>query len=152
ACWRTDAEAAKSRRRLNRPAPVGRLPNKTSGSPTAGLSNRTRRAAMHRRTFLAGTLAGTAALGAAPQDKPQAEPPTKGRMTAGHQGRSSDADLRVLAALGVTHICSALPSRTFDDSWSVEGLTKLRERVEGFGVKLDMVPLPLSSSPISRAE
>jgi mannonate dehydratase len=45
-----------------------------------------------------------------------------------------------------------LPSRTFDENWSVEGLTRLRKRVESFGIKLDMVPLPLSSSLISRAE
>jgi mannonate dehydratase len=73
-------------------------------------------------------------------------------MKAGHQHYSSDADLRVLASLGVGHICSALPSRRFDQSWSVEGLSRLRERVERFGINLDMVPLPLSSSPISRAE
>src|SRR5262249_60703839 len=73
-------------------------------------------------------------------------------MKAGHQNHSSDADLRVLAALGVRHICSALPSKVFDDNWSVEGLSRLRERVESFGIKLDMVPLPLSSLPISRAE
>jgi mannonate dehydratase len=34
----------------------------------------------------------------------------------------------------------------------VEGLTKLRERVESFGIKLDMVPLPMSSAYIARAE
>jgi mannonate dehydratase len=39
-----------------------------------------------------------------------------------------------------------------DANWSVEGLTKLRERVESFGIKLDMVPLPLSSAYITRAE
>ena len=47
----------------------------------------------------------------------------------------------------MNRICSRLPSPTFDESWSVEGLTKLRERVESFGIKLDMVPLPLSSDP-----
>jgi mannonate dehydratase len=73
-------------------------------------------------------------------------------MKAGHQNHSSDADLRVLAALGVNHICSVLPSRTFDQNWSVEGLTRLRRRVESFGIKLDMVPLPLSSTNIDRAE
>jgi mannonate dehydratase len=73
-------------------------------------------------------------------------------LKAGHQNRSTDADLRVLAALGVNHICSSLPSRTYDQNWSVEGLTRLRERVERFGIRLDMVPLPLSSSYISRAE
>src|SRR5262249_3487827 len=45
-----------------------------------------------------------------------------------------------------------LPSRSLDDNWSVEGLSRLRERVERYGIQLDMVPLPLSSSPVSRAE
>jgi mannonate dehydratase len=109
---------------------------------------------MHRRDFLEGTLAGAAALGVAGRTlaAPEGQPTKKGLMKAGHQHRSSDADLRYLSALGVGHICSALPSRTFDEQWSVEGLSKLRERVEGFGIKLDMVPLPLSSSAIGRAE
>jgi mannonate dehydratase len=110
---------------------------------------------MHRRKFLAGALTGAALSAVAARgadDKPRPDPDRKGRMKAGHQNRSSDADLRVLSALGVRHICAALPSRTLDEAWSVEGLTKLRERVEGFGVQLDMVPLPLSSSPIARAE
>src|SRR5438045_8190835 len=73
-------------------------------------------------------------------------------MKVGTQHGSSDAILRVLAALGVNHICSTLPSARFDQTWSVEGLTKLRERVESFGITLETVPLPLSSSEISRAE
>src|SRR5438105_1574414 len=111
---------------------------------------------MDRRGFLKGTFVGAAGLGtSAARDPPAAQAQTtakKARMKAGHQNHSSDADLRVLAALGVNHICSALPSRTFDENWSVEGLTRLRERIERFGIKLDMVPLPLSSSYISRAE
>lgn len=39
-----------------------------------------------------------------------------------------------------------------DPGWSVEGLTKLRERVEGHGIRLEMVPLPLSSAYITRHE
>jgi mannonate dehydratase len=73
-------------------------------------------------------------------------------MKAGHQNHSSDADLRVLAAFGVNHICAALPSPTFDQNWSVAGLTRLRKRVESFGIQLAMVPLPLSSFYIGRAE
>jgi mannonate dehydratase len=108
---------------------------------------------MNRRGFLQGALAGATALGVGGAEPEQKDKPAKkALMKAGHQNHSSDADLRVLAALGVNHICSSLPSRTFDDNWSEEGLVKLRERVEGFGVKLDMVPLPLSSSPIGRAE
>jgi mannonate dehydratase len=109
---------------------------------------------MNRRRFLKGTLAGATVLGGvqpapAAEDKKATKP---ARMKAGHQNRSADADLRVLAALGVNHICAELPSRKLDDNWSVKGLTALRQRVEKFGIKLDMLPLPLSSSPISRAE
>ena len=110
---------------------------------------------MNRRRFLSATLAGTAACDA-PARQATAGNAGNARkqvlMKAGHQGHSGDDDLRVLAALGVHHICSALPSRTFDDNWSLGGLLRLRERVERFGVHLDMVPLPLSSSPIGRAE
>jgi mannonate dehydratase len=73
-------------------------------------------------------------------------------MKVGTQHDSSDEVLGILAALGVTTICSRLPSATFDEQWSVEALTRLRERVEKFGITLDMVPLPMSSNPIARAE
>jgi mannonate dehydratase len=70
----------------------------------------------------------------------------------GTQHDSSDQALGVLAAFGVNHICSTLPSARMDANWSVEGLTRLRERVESFGIRLEMVPLPLSSSYITRSE
>jgi mannonate dehydratase len=73
-------------------------------------------------------------------------------MKLGTQHQSSNEILRILAALGVTHICSDLPSAKFDEAWSVEGLTKLRERVESFGITLTSVPLPMSSSYIAKAE
>ncbi|MGI8742038.1 MAG: mannonate dehydratase [Bryobacteraceae bacterium] len=59
--------------------------------------------------------------------------------------------LRACAAFGVHHICSTLPSAGFDEKWSVDGLKRLRERVESFGIRLDMVPLPLSSSYITKS-
>jgi mannonate dehydratase len=105
---------------------------------------------VNRRQFISGTVAAATlrpSLAAQPR-----QPRTKALLKAGHQHHSSDADLRVLSALGVSHICSALPSRTFDRDWSVESLSRLRERVAGFGIKLDMLPLPLSSSVIGRAE
>lgn len=64
----------------------------------------------------------------------------------------TDDTLRVLAAFGVNSICSAVLRADQGEDWSVEGLRKLRERVESFGINLAMVPLPLSSSYISRAE
>ncbi len=82
----------------------------------------------------------------------QAAPAAPGVMKLGTQHDSSNSALRVLAALGVSHICSRLPSAKFDENWSVEGLTRLRERVESFGIRLEAVPLPLSSSYITKAE
>src|SRR5437667_1076284 len=78
--------------------------------------------------------------------------PKKALMKVGTQNVSADETLRVLAALGVNHVCSTLPSARLDERWSVEGLTKLRERVESFGIHLDCVPLPLSSHTIEQAE
>jgi mannonate dehydratase len=105
---------------------------------------------MNRRTF--SKLAGVQFALSPASVAAAARKNTEGRMKLGTQHVSDDATLRVLAALGVNHICSDLPSRTFDDRWSVDGLTKLRERVESFGIKLEAVPLPLSSSYITKAE
>jgi mannonate dehydratase len=104
---------------------------------------------MHRRNFL--TLAAAASCPAV-SAKRAAKAPRQALMKAGTQHGSTDEILRVLPAFGVNHICSSLPSRRFDENWSVEGLSKLRERVESHGIKLDMVPLPLSSHYITRAE
>ena len=103
---------------------------------------------MNRRTFTKLTAAGLAL----PPAAPLAAPVVTGKMKLGTQHQSSDEVLRLLAALGVNHICSDLPSAKFDEAWSVEGLTKLRERVESFGIRLEAVPLPMSSSYITKAE
>lgn len=105
-------------------------------------SSLTAAVAAGRQTQLFGGTADTPALG-------------KGRMKLGTQfgaTQPSDDTLRALAEFGVSHICSGLPSPRFDENWSVEGLTRLRERVESFGIKLEMVPLPMSSSTIDKAE
>jgi mannonate dehydratase len=73
-------------------------------------------------------------------------------MKLGTQHGSSDEILTVLAALGVNHICAELPSARLDTEWSVDSLLRLRDRVEKRGIALDMLPLPLSSHPIERAE
>ena len=106
-----------------------------------------------------GIAAGTASSRAATADNSQtagrertSRTTAKALMKVGTQHDSSDEVLTILAALGVTNICSRLPSAQFDDQWSVDGLTRLRERVERFGITLEMVPLPMSSNPIARAE
>src|SRR5499427_3092428 len=125
---------------------------------------------MHRRKFVSltgmGITAGALAeslvasqmadatrhdMNAAPR-KAQMQTQMQARMKVGHQHYSSDGILTLLAAFGVNNICSDLPSRKFDENWSAGGLTKLRERVESFGIKLEMVPLPLSSAYITKAE
>ena len=118
---------------------------------------------MHRRDFVRlagiGMASGPAGALAPSSDvlQTQAAPgrapsPRKALMKVGTQHDSSDEVLGILAALGVTHICSRLPSERLDDQWSADGLMRLRERVERFGITLDMVPLPMSSNPIARAE
>jgi mannonate dehydratase len=113
---------------------------------------------MRRRDFLTASALAAAAVhverrtttaGQAPAQQKDQRPV---RYHAGHQHHSSDEDLRMLAVLGVKHVCAELPSRTFDESWSVESLVRLRKRVEGFGIKLAMLPLPLSSREISGVE
>lgn len=93
-------------------------------------------------------------VGASATAAPYRPQPTskKALMKAGTQHSASDEVLRVMAALGVNHICSTLPSPRLDESWSVEGLTRLRERVESHGLRLEMAPLPLSSAYIARSE
>ncbi|PYV44050.1 MAG: mannonate dehydratase [Acidobacteria bacterium] len=73
-------------------------------------------------------------------------------MKVGTQHGSSNEILGLLAAFGVNHICSALPSPRLDKNWSVDALMKLRERVESYGIKLEIVPLPLSSNYITSVE
>ncbi|MEO7143986.1 MAG: mannonate dehydratase [Bryobacteraceae bacterium] len=71
---------------------------------------------------------------------------------AGTQHGNSEQILTACAAFGINHICSSLPSRKMDEKWSVDGLSQLRERVEKHGIKLECVPLPMSSAYITRAE
>jgi mannonate dehydratase len=106
---------------------------------------------MNRRTFAKLTTAAPL-IGAATRAAEPLRRGPDGTIKLGNQNWSDDASLRVLAALGVNHICSALPSRTMDENWSVSGLNALRARVESFGIRLEAVPLPMSSSYITKAE
>src|ERR1700687_737526 len=107
---------------------------------------------MDRREFLQTTTAGAVAAAAGGSAGGAAPVPKKALMKLGTQHSSSDDVLKVISAFGVNHICSSVISSRLDEKWSVEGLTRLRERVESHGIKLDMVPLPLSSSYITKSE
>src|SRR5262245_48370879 len=61
-----------------------------------------------------------------------------------------DSDYRVWAQLGVGHVCVDPPGNPHH--WSLDDLNRHRERVESFGLALDMVQLPLSSRMIEEQE
>jgi mannonate dehydratase len=120
---------------------------------------------MNRREFvqLAGAGLSAGAVAEAMASAQVAQAPAKSgivapttsptvRMRVGTQHGDSDAILRACAAFGVSNICGGLPSAKLDEAWSVESLSRFRERVASYGISLEMVPLPMSSSEISRAE
>jgi len=74
------------------------------------------------------------------------------KFKVGTQHGDSDAILKAMAAFGCNNICSNLPSTKMDEHWSVESLVKLRERVESYGISLDMVPITMTSASIDRAQ
>jgi mannonate dehydratase len=61
-----------------------------------------------------------------------------------------DTDYRVWAQLGVNHVCVDPPGNPHH--WSLDDLCRHKEHVESFGLKLDMVQLPMSSRPIEEQE
>jgi mannonate dehydratase len=81
-----------------------------------------------------------------------AAPAAQARMKVGTQQGDGDEMLRVFAAFGVNNICGSLPSKKLDEGWSVDALSRRRERVAAYGISLDMLPLPMSSSEIGSAE
>src|SRR5574337_917836 len=113
---------------------------------------------MDRRKFLesAGAVAAAPLAGAkaAGIHKEAGKAGSQSRMKLGTQFSSlpSDGTLRAIAAFGVNHVCSGFPEPQSDTQWTVDGLHRLRDRIDAFGINLVMVPLPLSSSYITRAE
>jgi mannonate dehydratase len=61
----------------------------------------------------------------------------------------SDDDYRVMAQLGVRHICADPPGNPHH--WSTDDLLRHRDHIESFGLTLDMVQLPLGSRPIEES-
>jgi mannonate dehydratase len=65
-------------------------------------------------------------------------------------GVRDDDDYRVMAQLGVRHLNDNPPGNPHD--WSLDVLLRHREKLEGFGLVLDMVQLPLGSRPIEQSD
>ena len=77
---------------------------------------------------------------------------SKVKFKVGTQHGDDDATLKAMAAFGVNNICGSMPSAKLDEKWSVEALTKHREHVESFGIKLDMSAITMTSASIDRAQ
>ena len=119
---------------------------------------------MNRREFVkltgSGMTAGALAeaIVSAQAAKTPAPAPAKGaanskvKFKVGTQQGDSHAILTAMAAFGCNNICSELPSAKMDENWTVESLTKLRERVESYGISLDMVPVTMTSAAITGAQ
>jgi len=109
---------------------------------------------MKRRDFFTTAGLGALALNGGCAGTPSSTPSGKrARMKVGTQQASPTDDmLRYFAQFGVRHICGTPPAPGPRGSWEVPDLLKLRERVESFGLKLDLLPLPMSAWPISRSE
>ena len=73
-------------------------------------------------------------------------------MKIGTQNGHSDSLLKLFAGFGVNNICSGTFSNKLDEKWSVDGLKRFKEHVASFGISLDIVPIPLSSVVVERAE
>jgi len=62
----------------------------------------------------------------------------------GHQFPArNDDDYRVYAQLGIEHICG-WPKAPHTE-WSADYLSSFREKIESFGITLDMIALPITS-------
>ena len=71
-------------------------------------------------------------------------------MFAGTQFKArTDDDFRVMAQLGIRHVCADPPGNPHD--WTLDELERHRARIESFGLVLDMVELPLNSRPIEES-
>jgi mannonate dehydratase len=71
-------------------------------------------------------------------------------MKLGTQMRArDDDDFRVMAQLGVTHVCADPAGNPHD--WTLDDLKRHRDHVASFGLELDMVQLPLASQVIEKS-
>src|SRR5712692_8584978 len=96
---------------------------------------------MNRRDFFQSTAA-CALAAAGDRAAWQVKAPAKvANLKLGTQHGDSDEILRVMAALGVNHICALPPTAQGSEDWSVDALRRKREHVESFGVKADALRL-----------
>jgi mannonate dehydratase len=116
---------------------------------------------MNRRDFFHAAAAGALAAGAQvttlAQTHDAKEPASNNahrqrpaHLKLGTQHGDTDDILTAMAAFGVNHICSEPPSQE-KDPWSTDALSRKREHIESFGVKVDGLRL-LHPATIEKSE
>ena len=65
-------------------------------------------------------------------------------------GARNDADFEQWAQLGVVNVCSDPPGDA--RTWTKDDLARHREKLESYGITLDMVQIPLSSTPLDTSQ
>ena len=65
-------------------------------------------------------------------------------------GARNDADFEQWAQLGVVNACSDPPGDA--RTWTKDDLARHREKLETYGITLDMVQIPLSSTPLDTSQ
>jgi mannonate dehydratase len=105
---------------------------------------------MNRRDFvsLVGATAGAAAFqGSTAPASARPAAPSAGRMVVGCQrAPTDDKALMFFKRHAVDHICGYPPEEANRASWTVDALTRLRDRCNAHGISLDMVQFPFMSS------
>lgn len=72
------------------------------------------------------------------------------QLSAEQLARGGDAYLRQLGQLGVRNVCIDPPGSPY--SWTREILERHQDWLASFGLKLDMIQLPLTSHPVEKSE
>jgi mannonate dehydratase len=72
-------------------------------------------------------------------------------MYLGTQNRvTTDDEYRQFAQLGIRHVCADPDGNPHD--WTLDTLERHRDRLNGLGLELDMIQLPLDSRPIEKSQ
>ncbi len=107
---------------------------------------------LSRRELFLGAIPAAAGLTASPRVTASAASPPARMVLGCQRAPTDDRALTFFKRHAVDHICGYPPQGEDRAGWTVEALSRLRERCESHGVALDMVELPfMGSNPIAPA-
>src|ERR1700737_2359720 len=108
---------------------------------------------MRRRDFFELAAAGAVATSISDTTAkwPAKAPAKKANLKLGTQHGDSVNILKVMAALGVNHVCALSPSLSNGEDWAVDALSGKRERIASFALKAAALRL-LHPTTIAKSE